>query len=557
MSFNQFGCERIAIESVRRFAQRNILIAEYCSENFGLLNLVDMYYRATGENAILIFIFICVLFPILFMCIAAVADKYLANGMKDLSERFGLSPTIAAMTLLAFANGAPDILGAMGSAGKAGGALISVGSLSGAFLFSTCLVSTNVILNSTDNVVHLPKTAVIKELIFYLIALSVVILFGLIKTAGYPFVLVYMTCYAIYVTTTIILEKKGKEDEVDKELQELENENKDPLHEEEEGQTGDEEGGDPNETKPLEEIAEEKKDEIKDVDINIAEEEQVETQEKGLVGKMCDEMFEEENSLIENVILGPLMLAGMFTNCYLDNPLMKLPVKFIIIANSFVFMVFFLELSDVSLKYLFLIGYGLGALFLVLELVKVSKFVLEIFYEIISVLAAIGWMSIFAGLVIDCISFLAFYFSINEVILATLLLSAGNTVGDYFGNGALAKTGESVMAMMGVYSGQLFNNFVGFGAVMFAATRAGVTDFDIFALNYEPTLVSGESVPFPVGSYYLMMVMVFVAVDIVLSLAVHSINKFVATKSFINIMVPYYGVFFIVSLTFGFLSRGM
>ena len=125
MSFNQFGCERIAIESVRRFAQRNILIAEYCSENFQFMNLVDLYYRATNENAILIFIFICGLFPILFMCIAAVADKYLANGMKDLSERFGLSPTIAAMTLLAFANGAPDILGAMGSAGKAGGALIS------------------------------------------------------------------------------------------------------------------------------------------------------------------------------------------------------------------------------------------------------------------------------------------------------------------------------------------------------------------------------------------------------------------------------------------------
>jgi sodium/potassium/calcium exchanger 6 len=513
------------------------------------MNLVDLYYRATNENAILIFIFICALFPILFLCIAAVADKYLANGMKDLSERFGLSPTIAAMTLLAFANGAPDILGAMGSAGKAGGALISVGSLCGAFLFSTCLVSYNVIMCSTDNVVHLPKTAVIKELVFYMIAIFVIILFGFIKTAGYPFVIIYMLCYASYVGVTIFLEKKGKEDEVEKELDELENGNNQSLQEE---GTVDEEN---NEPKPLEEIAEDKKEDVKDV--SVANEEDTEVQEKGLIGQMCDEMFEEENSLLENVILGPLMLAGMFTNCYLDNPIMKLPIKYAIIANSFVFMVVFLELAEVDIKILFLIGYGLGALFLVLEIVKVSKFVLEIFYEIISVLAAIGWISIFAGLVIDCISFLAFYFSINEVVLATLLLSAGNTVGDYFGNGALAKTGEEIMAMMGVYSGQLFNNFVGFGATMFAATKAGVTEFDIFALDWTPTLPTGEAVPYPVGSYFLMMVFGFVIVDIILSLAIHSVNKFVATKSFSNVMVPYYGVFFVVSLTFGFMTRGM
>jgi sodium/potassium/calcium exchanger 6 len=549
MSFNQFGCERIAIESVRRYAQKNILIAEYCSENFGFMNLVDMYYRETGENAILIFVFICLMFPMLFMLIAAVADKYLANGMKDLSERFNLSPTIAAMTLLAFANGAPDILGAMGNAGKPGGALIGVGSLFGAFLFSTTLVASNVIINSVDNVVHLPKVAVLKELCFYLLALIVVVIFGFIKSAGYPFVFCYLIAYASYVTTTIVLEKKGKEDEVEKELEELENENNSPLHDEETG-------GNTDEPQPeKEEVAEEKKeDEVKDIDA-IAEDE-VETQEKGLMGQICEEMFPEENSLIENVVLGPLMFSAMITNCYLDNPLMKTPLKYPIIANSIVFMIVFLELAEVDIKILFVVSYAIAALFLVLELVKVSLFVLEIFYEFISVLAAIGWISIFAGLVIDCISFLAFYFSIDQVVLASLLLSAGNTVGDFFGNGALAKAGEPLMAMMGVYSGQLFNNFVGFGAVMFAATKAGVTEFDIFGLNYEPTLPTGESVPPPVGSYYLILITIFVVVDIILSIAVHSINKFVATKSFMTIMVPYYLIFFSVSLAFAVMTRG-
>ena len=193
MNFEQFGCERNAIESVRRFAQKNILISEYCSDNFSFINLVDMYYRSMDENAILIFLFICGVFPILFMCIAAVADKYLAAGMTDLAQRFKLSPAVAAMTLIAFANGAPDILASLGAAGKAGGSFIAVGSLFGAFVFSCSLVVSNVVWNSPDQTVVLPKLVILKELGGYLASVFCVIIFGFVKTAGYPFICLLYT----------------------------------------------------------------------------------------------------------------------------------------------------------------------------------------------------------------------------------------------------------------------------------------------------------------------------------------------------------------------------
>lgn len=554
MSFNQFGCEKIDIESIRRFAQRNVLIYEYCSENFSYLNLVDIYYRSLDSNAILVFLFICIMFPVLFMLIATVADKYLASGMKDLSERFGLSPTIAAMTLLAFGNGAPDILGALGSAGKPGGELISVGSLCGAFLFSTCLVASNVIQNAKDNVVNLPKGAVIKELLYYAIALSIIICFGIRKSAGWPFVFTYIGCYASYVVVTLVMESGKKEDDVKKQLEEF----NDLVDEENAG--GDAVNPENDETK---ENAEDKAEENKEGDEpeKVAEKETevgevIEEKEKGVIGKACAEMFPEGSSLIENVVVGPLLLTSMFFNCYLTNPLMVFPFKFVVISNSVFFMLHFLELTELPVLHLFIIGYSLGALFFILELVKLSQFFLDILYEIISVFAAIGWISLFAGMVIDCIGFLAFYFSINAVILATLLLSAGNTVGDYFGNGALAKSGEEVMAMMGVYSGQMFNNFVGFGATMAAATAKGFTNFDIFALDYEYFKPDGEPNPLPMGSYFLAVVMGFVFIDIILTLVVHFSNRFVATKNFGTVMQPYYGLFFVTSLVFGFISRG-
>ena len=139
------------------------------------------------------------------MSVALVADNYLATGMADLSKRFKLSPTIAAVTLIAFANGAPDVLASYSSASKPGGALISIGALFGGFIFGSTLVISNVI-HAVEEEIVLPKYSTLKELIFYLISVIVVCIFGLIKKSGYPFVCVYLFIYAIYIGTTIFCE---------------------------------------------------------------------------------------------------------------------------------------------------------------------------------------------------------------------------------------------------------------------------------------------------------------------------------------------------------------
>ena len=550
MNFEQFGCERNAIESVRRFAQKNILISEYCSDNFSFINLVDMYYRSMGENAILIFLFICAVFPILFMCIAAVADKYLAAGMTDLAQRFKLSPAVAAMTLIAFANGAPDILASLGAAGKAGGAFIAVGSLFGAFVFSCTLVVSNVIWNSPDKTVELPKPVILKELVGYLASVVCVIIFGFVKTAGYPFIISYLLIYVVYVVVSLLIEKaSNKGEDSAKELEEMTEEL------DHDNSTGELNISEPQDTMDANNNV------TTEINITMNDEDQDEMDEsenknKGFFEKVCDEMFEEENTMLDNIVLGPLMLAGMFTNCYLDNPFMAFPFKFIIIANSFIFMIYSLELLELSLLILVIIGFSLAAVFLVLELLRVNKFYLEIFYEFLSVFAAIGWISIFSGLVIDFISFLAFYFSINEVILSSLLLSAGNTVGDFFGNAALAKNGEHVMALVAAYSGQIFNNFIGFSASLFAATQGGNVEFDIFALDYGKDLPEGEELPPPMGNYFLLIVILYVFITIVLTLVYYFINQFNASNKFTTVLVILYASFFIISLVFGFFSRG-
>jgi len=162
------------------------------------------------------FIFICVVFPISFMCVATIADNFLAVGMQDLAKKFNLSPTLAAVSLIAFANGSPDLLGIMAVGAADDSQFIALGALMGGFIFSGTLVISNVVYNSKEGVIKVPKFGILKELSFYLISVCLVCIFGLMQSTGYLFLGIYLTTYVLYIVCTFIaenLDNKLKEQE--------------------------------------------------------------------------------------------------------------------------------------------------------------------------------------------------------------------------------------------------------------------------------------------------------------------------------------------------------
>lgn len=54
--------------------------------------------------------------------------------------------------------------------------------------------------------------------------------------------------------------------------------------------------------------------------------------------------------------------------------------------------------------------------------------------------------------------------NINPVFLGLTLIAWANTIGDYLSITAFAKKGRASTAVSGVFSGQLFNFLIGFGA---------------------------------------------------------------------------------------------
>ena len=73
---------------------------------------------------------------------------------------------------------------------------------------------------------------------------------------------------------------------------------------------------------------------------------------------------------------------------------MIFPLKFIVVAGAFTFAVTVLGILPFSLYIIAITGILFSLLFLGLELLNVNENALEITYELISVVAAIGWVSI-------------------------------------------------------------------------------------------------------------------------------------------------------------------
>lgn len=206
LDMKNFECVRAHVEGVTSSTTRNVLIQMYCSDEFGMINMVEQYYRKAEQNAILIFFFILVIFPMLFMLIGAIADNYLSVGMQDLAQKFKLSPALAAVTLIAFANGAPDVISSLQAGSAPGGELISLAGFYGGFMFCSTMAAANVIFNAKGPVV-LPKIAILKELLFYLFAVLVVVFFGFRQSTGYAFVGIYLVVYACYIILSVVTDK--------------------------------------------------------------------------------------------------------------------------------------------------------------------------------------------------------------------------------------------------------------------------------------------------------------------------------------------------------------
>lgn len=70
------------------------------------------------------------------------------------------------------------------------------------------------------------------------------------------------------------------------------------------------------------------------------------------------------------------------------------------------------------------------------------------------------------------------------------------------------------MGALASYAGPIFSNYVGFGMTVFGGAISGVTEFDIFALDYYDEAGAEDKEP-PVSNYYLMGLISMVMINLI------------------------------------------
>ncbi len=182
-----------------------------------------------------------------------------------------------------------------------------------------------------------------------------------------------------------------------------------------------------------------------------------------------------------NIILSPISLIGL-SICHSQNPLMNNWLKIIVIFFSFINSFYLFNCYYSDLLTLIIDSLITSIMLYLLEYYPPFKYMTSLVYDFLSIFVSIAFIGFLSGYLIDIIIFIAFFFQISEIIIASLILSAGNSITDYFSNGALAKANEPIMAVMACYSGQIFNNFIGFSINLFIRLQNKDYNFNIFNL---------------------------------------------------------------------------
>jgi len=188
------------------------VVTHICGGDFA--NFYSMFYCSLSGSWIGFFVVMIIVIFLIFKYTAIVVDEYIVPGLTKCSETLGLSESLAAVTLMALANGAGDVITALVSGSGAGGVSYNIGALYGAGLFvAVCVVSIS-IFTEKDGLVF-DKMIIYRDIGAYLIATILTIFFALIGYVYWWMAVIFLMVYVGYVMFVVFWERAHPKTEAD------------------------------------------------------------------------------------------------------------------------------------------------------------------------------------------------------------------------------------------------------------------------------------------------------------------------------------------------------
>ncbi|KAK7205973.1 Sodium/calcium exchanger protein-domain-containing protein [Myxozyma melibiosi] len=162
--YNEVECK-----DINKVADQCAFAKTYCTDDeIGFFNYIEFYYCSPTTLRLPIFLILSIWLITVFTTIGITASDFLCPNLNTISQIFGMSESLAGVTLLALGNGSPDVFSTY-AAMKAGSGSLAVGELIGAASFITSVVGGSMAIICPFSV---DRASFIRDLGFFTVAVA-------------------------------------------------------------------------------------------------------------------------------------------------------------------------------------------------------------------------------------------------------------------------------------------------------------------------------------------------------------------------------------------------
>jgi len=467
-------------------------VRDSCTDDVNVANFTIFYFCQMNQLWPLMILIGLWFIGLCFRVISAISEEYLSIALGNISKRLGLSEALTGVTLLAYANGSPDIISSMVAGDQDGGALLSIGALYGASLFTCNFVCASVIHSTPgDSAIKLSKELFLRDIMTFFAATTILIFFGFLNISTLWVSLILFSIYATYVCIVGYQEYRQRRE---REANGTEAITKDLVSQA---------------TIEEEEQANEKKAAV-DLSSPIAPEQDSADGSKHMQGRGLARFFKNQRHKIKEECQEGNLLDKFFF-------VFEYPISLVFAASIppgekeeyhsalgaiYPFTTLYAVLISTQQSLiptatifgieLYLVVWALPLQVLLSVLIFRSTKNGDPRYPtlvmLVTAVMSVIWIYLIANLIMDILNLVQAVSGFSKVFLGLTLLSLGNSLGDLFVDTALAKQGFTTMAFTGIFSGQLLNLLIGFALNCFSSylkNRKNHTDtsFSLFDDN--------------------------------------------------------------------------
>jgi Ca2+/Na+ antiporter len=485
-------------------------VKEQCSDYPGFINSFTLYYclaqSETTRHWIGIPLLIVILL-VLFASIGLVAGNCLVPNLNAITSHLKIPENISGLTLLAFANGSPDIISTYTSF-KTGNTMLALGELIGAAYFINSVVIGTIFLirpfdlvpstgNAADDQSQEHKLSklnakgtYLRDVCFFILA-GLFLLYCVKDGVITRFEMILLVCiYVGYVFLIIVWEfyfkKESKKLKLDTHARNIySNNNLQPLVIDENVQSKDTYGYNPQVIRNLEFATilsglttrrtvgffidqsgrgtYSDNDNTENIEINALQAEIIEPPKKSLLQTIFDFIAFPFIKLSRHTI--PILTVTDYEGDYKPglSKLFEL-LTALVISPFIIIFTLFPEISNSTKFILFILAFG-NTYFAYYNLIRSSNplTLVKCLVSLLGVFASIAWISIIAAEIISILTLISSLTYIRQSALGITVFALGNSIGDLISCIVITKMGYPLMALAACIGGPLLNILIGLG----------------------------------------------------------------------------------------------